>query len=76
MATIKSTATPNGKISCELISKPYYGSVVYSVHVYESADNINYKETRRSYPTGSKQKAMTTYKQYCNRYLRCKKSST
>lgn len=70
--SVKSCCTPDGKISCELLSHIYYGAPVYSVHIYESADNYEYKETRRSYPTGNMHKANTTYKQYCNKYLRSK----
>jgi len=70
--TIESCSTPNGKITCELLSRFNFGSTVFSVHILEADDDYNYCETRRSYPTGSKRKAMTIYKQYCNRYLRSK----
>ena len=73
MKTLESRSTPDGKISCELISNQYYGSTVYSVHVYESNDNINYYETRKSFPIGKECKARTIFKQYCNRWLRNKK---
>lgn len=72
MKIIESCATPNGRISCELISRPYYGSTVFSVHVYETENGEDYEETHRSYHTGNKVKAKTLYKQYCNRYLRNK----
>jgi len=73
MKTILSCATPDGKISCELISKSKYGSTVYSVHIYESTNNIDYFETHRSFPIGNKHKANIIYKQYCNRWLRNKR---
>ena len=67
---IDSRATPDGRIFCELQCKFYYGSDVYSVHVYKSDNGIDYSETHRSYPTGNKQKATTTFKKYCGQYLR------
>lgn len=70
--TVVSCATPNGRILCELLSSNTYGSTVFDVHVYEANDNYEYHETHRSYPTGSMRKAMITYKQYRNRYLRSK----
>jgi len=72
-STIESCSTPNGRVICELISKPNYGSTVYSVHIFEADGDFNYKETHRSYPTGSKRKAISTYKQYKNKYLRNKR---
>ena len=70
MKTIESCATPDGRISCELISKSHYGATVFSVHVYESNDNYEYNEIFRSYQTGDKRKARIIYKQYCNQHLR------
>ena len=71
-ATEESCSTPNGRLTCELLREFYYGSKVYSVHVLEANDEYVYKETHRSYPTGNKKKALITYKQYCNMYLRNK----
>lgn len=71
--TIESCATPDGKMLCELSSEFHYGSTVYSVHIFKANDDFEYNETNRSYPTGSMRKARTTYKQYCNRYLRNRK---
>ena len=73
MITIESCSTPNGKISCELIKENQYGADVYSIHVYESLDNYEYKETHASYPVGNLHKAKSTYKQFCNRWLRNKR---
>ena len=70
--TIESCATPDGKLLCELLSDFYYGSTVYSVHIFKANDDFEYAEVARSYPTGSFRKATTTYKQYRNRYLRNK----
>lgn len=71
--TIESCATPDGKMVCELLSDFYYGSNVYSVHIYKANDDFEYEEITRSYPTGSIRKANTTYKQYRNQYLRNRK---
>lgn len=68
--TIESSATPDGRKVCELVQKFYYGSNVYSVHVFESDDGCEYKETHRSAHTGKKKTAMTMYKDYCGKYLR------
>ena len=73
MKTVECCATPDGRITCELVSDFHYGSTVYQVLIYESNDNIDYRETHRSYPIGNKRKATTIYKQYTNRYLRNKK---
>ena len=70
--TITSCSTPNGKITCELLSQNKYGSTVFSVHVMEANDDYIYTETHRSYPTGNKRRAMSLYKQFCNKYLRSK----
>ena len=70
--TVRSRATYNGKVLCELLEENHFGSQLFCVRVYEANDDFEYHETRRSYPTGSKRKAMTTYKQFCNRYLRGK----
>ena len=72
MKTIECSATPDGKICCELYSKKNSGSTVYVVHVFETDDYCHYRVTHQSYPTGNKRKAMITYKQYKNRYLRNK----
>ena len=69
---IESCATPDGRISCELVEKQYYGSNVFTVHVYKTVNGEDYKETHRSYHTGNKTRAKSLYKQYCNRYLRNK----
>ena len=68
--TIESMATPDGRVSCELLSNFSIGTTVYSVHVYNANDDYEYQETYRSYPTGSMRKARSLFKQYCNHYLR------
>ena len=73
MKVIDSSSTTDGRITCELRQDFYYGATVYTVHVYETSDWCNYKETRKSYPTGSKKKAMKLYKDYKNSYVRNKK---
>lgn len=71
--TIESCATTDGKMVCELVTGKHYGATVYTVHVYETDDYIDYTETHCSYPTGNKVKARTLYKKYTNRYLRNRK---
>lgn len=71
--TIESKSTPDGRKMCELISDMQYGAVVYSVHVYETVDYIDYKEVYRSYPVGKERRARSEFKQHCNRWLRNKR---
>lgn len=71
--TIESCATTDGKMVCELMVGKHYGATVYVVHVYETSDYVDYKETHRSYPMGNKVKAKTLYKKYTNIYLRNRK---
>ena len=73
MRIIDSRSTPDGKLICELVSDMFYGSTVYSVHVYETINYVDYHEIYRSYPVGKERRARTTFKQDCNRWLRNRK---
>ena len=69
---LESRATPDGRRFCELTSFNHYGSVVYQTTVYVTDNGIDYKEYYRSYPVGKKINAYTTFRKFCNTYLKQK----